>query len=336
MIASATTEAWYRPEPSGNQPRGTEIVVLPGRIAITEVGPRDGLQGEETLVPMADKVRLIDLLAETGLRHIEATSFVNPKVIPQLADAAQVMSLIKRPAGVRYAGLAFNRRGAEQAVASKVDAIASAVSAGDRHSLYNVRRTVQEALALVEEVLQVADSVGLPGAVTIATAFGCPYGSAVTPEGVVQLARTLYGMGVRELGLGDTTGMATPLDVERLVGTMQDAFPDISISLHLHDTRGTAMANAYAGLRAGVTQFDTAVGGLGMSRYTRGLAGNNLATEDFVHRAQEMGIETGVDLDALLLCAEQAQQLVKRPLPSYLLKAGKRTDSVPLPASVGG
>ncbi len=294
---------------------------LPERVTICEVGPRDGLQNEATNVPTPDKIRLIEALTEAGMRRMEATSFVAPKWIPNLADADEVMRGIRRRPGVTYAALVPNLKGLERALAASVDEAVIFLSASETHSRKNINKSIAEALATYREVAAAVEQAGLRLKAAISTSFGCPYEGDVDPLAVVGIAMALVEMGVDEVGVADTTGMASPRQVFNLASHLAEQVPIEMISLHFHDTRGTALANVLAGLQAGVTIFDGSVGGLGGCPYAAGATGN-VATEDLVHMLNEMGIDTGVNLEKLIECAKLAQSLVGRPLEGHIAKAG--------------
>lgn len=296
----------------------------PSTVSIREVGPRDGLQNE-AIVSVAARVALIDALSTTGLARIEAVSFVSPAAIPPMAGAAEVMAAIDRRPGVSYGALVPNLRGAHDAIAARVDEIEVVVSASETHNLANVRRTVAESLLGVADVVAAARPAGLPVEGIVSTAFGCPYEGDIAPERVAQLAGHLIDAGCTTLGFGDTTGMATPTRVEALVAALVAARIDLGhVGLHFHDTRGTALANVLAGLEHGIARYDASIGGLGGCPYAPGASGN-VVTEDLVHMLHDMNIATGIDLELLIVCAERAQRLVGRELPSAMLHAGPRT-----------
>jgi hydroxymethylglutaryl-CoA lyase len=302
--------------------------LLPSRVSIREVGPRDGLQSEPP-IPTEAKIQLVDALSATGVRRIEVTSFVHPKAVPQLADAEQVWAGIQRRPGVRYSALVANRRGAERALDAGCQELAVVVSASETHNRVNVRRSVEESLADIREIVRFVHSGGGRCHVTISTAWGCPYEGEIDPSRVAAIARRVCDDGADGLSLGDTTGMATPRRVWSLVEALRDAVGDVPLNLHFHDTRGTGLANVLAALQVGVTDFDASIGGLGGCPYAPGAAGN-IATDELVAMLDDMGIETGVDLAALLAAAERAEQLLGRTLPSRLLRIGPRTRLVPI------
>jgi len=294
---------------------------LPDKVAICEVGPRDGLQNERVNVPTAGKIRLIEALGGTGIRRMEATSFVSPKWVPNLADAEDVLAGVKRPAGVAYAALVPNLKGLERALAVRVDEIVIFLSASESHNQKNINKSIAQALETYGEVGARAKAAGLRLKAALSTCFGCPFEGDVDPGVVVRIAEALVAMGVDEVGISDTTGMANPRQVYALVSRVAERIPLEKLSLHFHDTRGAGLANVLAGLQAGVTIYDGSVGGLGGCPYAKGATGN-IATEDLVHMLHEMGIETGVDLERLIECAKLAQDLVGRPLEAHVSKAG--------------
>ena len=300
---------------------------LPHEVSVFEVGPRDGLQAESAFVPTDEKVALIDALSRTGVKRIQATSFVNPAWIPQLADAEEVMERIERVAGVEYNALIPNRRGLERAVAAGADSVYLVVSASSTHNRKNVNRAPRETLEEFAQLLPEATAAGLPVYCAVATAYGCPYEGPTPPDAVVAIAGRLFELGVVEVGLGDTTGMANPVQVERLVTRLREAYPGGRFNLHFHNTRGMALANIVVGLQLGMETFDASVGGLGGCPYAPGATGN-VATEDVVHMLEAMGVGTGIDLDALIACARRAQAAVGHELPSAVLRAGKASELV--------
>jgi hydroxymethylglutaryl-CoA lyase len=296
---------------------------LPSSVVLREVGPRDGLQSEDP-VPTAQKIMLIDALSTTGVSQIEAVSYVHPKAIPQMADAPEVWAGITHGQGVEYSALVPNLVGAQRALAAGFEDIEIVVSASQTHNLKNLNRTPEESLDAIGGVIDLVHEAGARIQVIIATAFGCPYEGEISESQVIGHAVRAARLGADSLCFGDTTGMGSPPRIERIVGGVREQLPDTQLALHLHDTRGTGMANLVAGLRMGVRNFDASVGGLGGCPYAPGASGN-IATEEAVYLLQEFGIDTGVDLDALLETAALAQRIVGRELPSRLLKAGPRT-----------
>ncbi len=299
---------------------------LPSAISVREVGPRDGLQNEDP-VPTEAKVALIDALSRTGVGRIEAVSFVHPKVIPQMADADAVWSRIERAEQVRYSALVPNLRGAQRALDAGFLEIEVVVSASDTHNRKNINRSTDESLADIEEIVTLAHARGASCQVIVSTAWGCPYEGDVPVERVLWVADRAVRHGADGISYGDTTGMATPGRVTRLVGDTRMALPDVPLNLHFHNTRGTGLANVLAALELGVSDFDASVGGLGGCPYAPGATGN-IATEELVHMVEDMGVATGVDLDAMIAAAAEAERLVGRTLPSQVLRAGPRTRTV--------
>ena len=296
----------------------------PSAVEVREVGPRDGLQNEDP-VPVDARVRLIDALSGTGLRRIEAASFVRADAIPPMAGSDEVMARIERRPGVVYSALVPNPRGAELALAAKADELELVVSASETHNQKNVKRSVAESLVGAHELVELAHGADTPVEAIVSTAFGCPYEGDVAPERVAQVAGHLVDAGADRLSFGDTTGMATPARVHGLLDELERAGIGADrVGLHFHNTRGTALANVLAGLERGVTRYDASIGGLGGCPYAPGASGNAV-TEDLVHMLHDMDIETGIDLDALLQCSHLAQDIVGRELPSALLHAGPRT-----------
>ena len=295
----------------------------PARVDVREVGPRDGLQNEDPL-PVERRVELIDALSGTGLRRIEAAAFVSPRAIPPMVGADEVMAHITRVPGVVYSALVPNPKGAERAVAAGAGDIELVVSASETHNQKHVKRSVADSLVAAHDVVAIAHGGGIAAEAIVSTAFGCPYEGDIAPERVAQVAGHLLDAGADQLSFGDTTGMATPRRVDDLLDALERAgIAADRVGLHFHDTRGTALANVLAALERGVTRFDASVGGLGGCPYAPGASGN-LVTEDLVHMLEDMSIETGVDLDALVECARLAQVIVGRELPSAVLHAGPR------------
>jgi hydroxymethylglutaryl-CoA lyase len=300
-------------------------------IRIREVGPRDGFQNEPETIPAELKVELIDALARTGLRRLEVTSFVRADVIPQLADAEQVLERVSIPEGVAVSVLIPNERGLDRALALRegmrrerpaFEEINVIVSASETHNRKNVNRSVAESLAGLELVLARARAEGLRCEAVLSTAFGCPYEGHVPPERVLDIAARLRDAGAQEIGFGDTTGMANPRQAGELFARAQDELgSEVELTAHFHNTRGAGLANALAALRAGITSFESSFGELGGCPVPAGATGN-IATEDLVSMLHEMGYSTGIDLSALIACARRAQEILGRPLGSHTLVAG--------------
>jgi hydroxymethylglutaryl-CoA lyase len=292
------------------------------RVSIREVGPRDGLQNEEP-VPTEAKVRLLDALSRTGVERIEAVSFVHPKAIPQMADADEVWAAAFRNPDVRYSALVPNSRGAERALVAGFREIEVVVSASDTHNRRNVNRSTDESLDDIAQLIHLLHGNGATAEVIVSTSFGCPYEGDVAPERVASIVDRVLADGADRIAFGDTTGMATPRRVDDLLTAVRERQPDVPLLLHFHNTRGTALANIITALRWGITQYDASVGGLGGCPYAPGATGN-VATEEVVHMLHDMGIETGIDLAAMIEAARLAQEIVGRELPSGVLRAGPR------------
>jgi isopropylmalate/homocitrate/citramalate synthase len=273
--------------------------VTRARVTVVEVGPRDGLQNEAAIVPTAAKVRFIEMLAAAGLPVVEATSFVRPEAVPQLADADQVLPAIVRRPGVRYPVLVPNMRGMERAIAAGADAIAVFTAASEAFAQANIRMTIGESLEAFAPVLAAARAAGMWTRGYVSTAFGCPYQGEVDPAAVADVAVALHELGCDQISVGDTIGVAEPDDVGRVLSPLLERVPAERLALHLHDTRGRAIDNAEAGLDLGITTFDASASGLGGCPFAPGAPGN-LATETLVSWLHGLGIETGVDEPALL------------------------------------
>jgi hydroxymethylglutaryl-CoA lyase len=286
---------------------------LPTSVILTEVGPRDGLQNEARILALDAKVELINRLSRSGLTRIEAASFVSPKAIPQMADAAEVMAGIDRVPGVTYIGLVPNERGARDAIDAKVDEVSVVVSASESHNRSNVNRSVDESLAAVTGIAALCDDAGVPWTGYVSTSFGCPYEGAVAPEAVIRVATHYAAAGAYAVALGDTIGIGNPRQVHDLVTRLAAEVPGPQIRLHFHDTYGRALANTVAALDAGATQFDGSIGGLGGCPYAPGASGN-VATEDMVSMLHAMGVGTGVDVEELLGITRFVNEMVGHPL----------------------
>jgi hydroxymethylglutaryl-CoA lyase len=300
---------------------------LPAAISLREVGPRDGLQNEDP-VPTEAKIALIDALSGTGIGRIEAVSFVHPRVIPQMADGDAVWSGVHRNPEVRYSALVPNLRGAQRALDAGFAEIEVVVSASDTHNRKNVNRSTAESLDDIAKVIALAHERGATCQVVVATAWGCPYEGDVPVERVLWATDRAVTEGADAISYGDTTGMATPNRVTRLAGETRMAHPELPLNLHFHNTRGTGLANVLAALQLGIYDFDASVGGLGGCPYAPGATGN-IASEEVVHMVEDMGVATGVDLEALIEAAATAEQIVGRALPSQVLRAGPRTRTIP-------
>jgi hydroxymethylglutaryl-CoA lyase len=306
---------------------------LPSRVAICEVGTRDGFQIEPDFIPTELKVEVVDRLSEAGLPRVEVTSFVHPKAVPQLRDAEAVMATIRRRPGTRYAALVPNEKGAVRAVDAGVDAIHTVVSASESHNLANVNMTIAESLEKLGAVLRVAERAGVEVACGISTSFGCPFEGAVPQAQLERVVRRLVDMGARAIGLADTTGVANPRQVSQTLEHMLPRFPGVEWTLHTHDTRAMAIPNILAALECGVTNFDSSVGGLGGCPFAPGASGN-VCSEDLVHCLHAMGVATGIDLDRLIAVSKRVQEIVGHALPGQLVKAGPSTRRYPVPDTV--
>ncbi|HYH98701.1 hydroxymethylglutaryl-CoA lyase [Hyalangium sp.] len=293
---------------------------LPRRVDVYEVGPRDGLQNELRTLPTRDKARLIEALVASGEKRIEVTSFVSPKWIPQLADAEEVLRLVGKKPGVTFSALVPNLKGLVRAREAGLEEAAVFISASEAHSKKNINKTIAEALETSREVTAAATQAGMRVRGYLSTVWGCPYEGHVPVERVVDICRRLVDMGLYQLSLGDTIGVGTPRQTEEILVALMKYIPVEKLALHLHDTRGTALANALVGLSAGVTTFDASIGGLGGCPYAPGAAGN-LATEDAVFMFHGMGVETGIHMDKLVEAGELAQQLIGRKLAGKFLQA---------------
>lgn len=296
---------------------------MPERVRIREVGPRDGFQNEPEVITTGDKVRLIELLGRTGLRRIEVTSFVRADVIPQLADAEQVLEAVTLPPEVAVSVLIPNERGLERALRhrDRFHEINGFLSASETHNRKNVGRSIEESLAGLERTFARALSEGLRCEGVISVSFGCPYEGLVPRERVFEIASRLAAAGAAEVGFGDTTGMANPLQVREFFGEALEPLSGVELTAHFHNTRGQGLANVLAALEAGVESFESSFGELGGCPVPVGATGN-IATEDLVSMVHEMGIETGVDLAALLDASRAVQDVLGRPLGSHVLTAG--------------
>ncbi|MGB2710786.1 MAG: hydroxymethylglutaryl-CoA lyase [Conexibacter sp.] len=292
-------------------------------VRIREVGPRDGFQNEPEVIATDDKVRLVELLARTGLRRLEVTSFVRADVIPQLADARALLERASIPDEVAVSVLVPNERGLDAALElrERIDEVNVFLSASETHNRKNVNRSVEESLAGLERVLPRARAAGLRCEGVISVSFGCPYEGEVAPERVFAIAQRLIAAGAQEIGFGDTTGMANPLQVRAFFERAAVALPDVELTAHFHNTRGQGLANALAALEAGCASFESSFGELGGCPAPAGATGN-IATEDLVSMLHEMGIETGIELGRLLEAAHEAQRVLGRALGSHTLVAG--------------
>lgn len=302
---------------------------IPDQVSIYEVSPRDGLQNESATVSLRGKLRLIDALVVAGLKRIEITSFVSPKWIPQLADAdelAEALLAHGRAAapGVMFSALCPNARGLERAQKSGIKEIAVFLSASETHNKKNVNKTIDATVAAFEETIAPAREAGLRVRGYVSTVWGCPYEGEIDAARAIAIAKQLHGMGCYQVSLGDTIGSGTPRQTREIMKRALDALPNEAIAMHMHDTRGTALANILVGLEMGVRNFDASVGGMGGCPYAPGAAGN-VATEDLAYMLHGMGVATGLDLERVVEAARAAESIVGRNLPGKVHQAGIRS-----------
>ena len=294
---------------------------LPASVKVKEVGPRDGLQAESAILSTEDKLRLIDCLADAGLREIEASSFVHPEAIPPLADAEDVFAGLARRPGVVYSAIVPNEKGAERAVEAGADEVQVFLAASESYNQNNVQMSIEKSLQQATRIAEIVRGADTPFVAVLSVAFGCPYEGPVAQERVLELSGRLIELGAEEITYGDTTGMAYPTQVRELSEAYRERYPEVPLRMHFHNTRGMGLANVLATLEAGVDRIDASVGGLGGSPFAAGATGN-ISTEDLVHMLHEMGIETGVNLEALIGCAQLLEELLERELPGQVMKAG--------------
>ncbi len=288
----------------------------PKNVTIKEVGPRDGLQNEKLILSTSDKIAWIDRLSYSGLTYLEITSFVHPKWIPQLADAVEVVRNIKRNPNVTYAALVPNMKGLESAIAYSVDEISVFMSASETHNKQNINKTISETFPILQEVIAAAIDEGKTVRGYISTVFGCPYEGDVDYNQVLRICEKLFTLGIGEISLGDTIGVASPKQVEDFLNQALKRYQPQSLAMHFHDTRGMALANIVKALDYGITTFDSSLGGLGGCPYAPGASGN-VATDDLVHMLEKMNIHTGVNEKALVDSALFVQKKLNKPLPSH-------------------
>lgn len=292
---------------------------IPQKVKIVEVGMRDGLQNESTFIPTSEKIHLINLLSESGLNHIEITSFVSAKWIPQLADNKEVANTIDKKEGIMYSALVPNLKGLESAKSVGIEEIAFFLSASESHSMKNINKSINEAIVTGKKLIKEALNSGLRVRAYLSTVFGCPYDGETNPKKVVDICNELIKEGVYEVAISDTIGVANPKQVSEVIDILADNIDLNKIAVHFHDTRGTGLANALTALQCGITTFDSSLGGLGGCPYAPGASGN-IATEDLIYMLHSMGIETGIDLDKLVDCSLYAQGILDRKLPSKYLQ----------------
>lgn len=310
-----------------NEKNNLNSLLWPARILICEVGPRDGLQNEQTMLGVEQKVELIQRAAAAGADMIEIGSFVHPKAVPQMADTDEVARRIKRLPGVEYRALVLNLKGLERAEAAGIMKVKLTVSASLAHSLSNLNRTPEEAVAGFAECADYAAAHKMELSGAVSTAFGCPFEGRVSLEQVHKVIASFRKIGVKELSLSDTTGMANPSQVYEYCRSIREEFPDMIWNLHFHNTRGMGLANVVAGMLAGVERYDASFAGLGGCPFAPGATGN-IASEDLVHMCREMDIKTGYDLDQLLAIGRSIREIIGHDTGSFVLKAGKCSDIV--------
>jgi hydroxymethylglutaryl-CoA lyase len=297
------------------------LAQLSGPVSVYEVSPRDGLQNESSILPLAAKRELIEALVKAGLAHIEVTSFVSPRWIPQLADAVDLVQSLAPAPGVTFSALCPNATGLERAKLAGLKEVAIFLSASESHNQRNTNKSIQRSLQVFEELIPVARDEGMRVRAYISTVWGCPYEGAVDPRSALDIARELVRWGVYQVSLGDTIGVGTPLQTQQICDLFLAEFAPEQLALHFHDTRGTALSNVLVGLDRGIRTFDAAVAGLGGCPYAPGASGN-LATEDLVYMLHGMGLETGIDLEALILAGQVAERIIGRKLPGKVHQAG--------------
>lgn len=294
-------------------------------ITITEVSPRDGFQVLPESVPTETKIEIINRISECGFKQIEITSFVHPKAVPQMSDADEVLQKVDRSEDIVLRALIPNLRGLERAIMAKVDKVKLMLSATDAHSLHNANAKTFDAMKGFEPLVKKAEGTTLKVTGSISVAFGCPYEGDVPIERHIEICKRYEQLGITEISLADTTGMANPTSIKKVVNRLRSEFPNFQFSLHLHNTRGMAFANAVAGYEEGILNFDSSIGGLGGCPYAPDASGN-IATEDLVHGFEEMAIPTNLNLDKIIDVAKYIETLYPEETDSFILKAGKRSD----------
>lgn len=309
----------------------TFLAVPESAILIQEVGMRDGLQSAGQFVETADKVRLLNRLSRLGFRKIEVTSFVSPKAVPLLADAEAVLAQIERQSGVDYVALVPNLRGLERALATELDEINVVMSVSELHNVANMRMSCDDSLQQFAEIVKQAHGLRING--TLATAFGCPFSGPVEPARVYEWVRRYRDIGIESITIADTIGVATPHEVYRLCSELRSRDPDLEITLHLHNTRGLGITNAYAGIAAGIMRFDASLGGIGGCPYAPGATGN-VCSEDLIHALSRDGYRCEVDLDGLIGVAKALEELLDQRFPGLVKASGSRERRHPVPQSV--
>lgn len=302
------------------------------RLFIHEVVTRDGFQMEPNFIPTEKKIELINDLSDAGLAKIEITSFVSPKAVPMLVDAEAVCAGITRRPGVKYVALIANVKGVERAIRAKVDEVVLVVSVSETHNRANVRRSVEGSFDGFKEIMGALAGTGIGVAAGMATTFGCPFEGFQSTERILEVIRRYVDLGVTNLGLADTTGMANPKQVLEISQLARSKFPDVVFALHFHNTRGMGLANVVSGLQAGIRRYESSLGGLGGCPFAPGATGN-ICTEDLIHMLDSMGYDTGVNLSRLLDASRKLREIVGHELPGQVVKAGRSTDLHPVPES---
>ncbi len=301
---------------------------LPESVTIIEVGPRDGFQMETRFIPTATKIEIINALAKTGIKRIEVTSFISPKAIPQMSDAAEIIAGIDRSGEVHVEALVPNPKGAENAARAGVDEMRIFVSASEAHNRSNVNRSIEESLTGFKEVTRIASEAKIPVGADIAVAFGCPFEGDIPIERLGGIVNRLLDLGAKDITLGDTTGMATPPIVRETCEYLLKFHSGLPLGLHFHNTRGIGLVNIYEALTMGLTTFESSVAGLGGCPFAPGATGN-VCTEDLVYLLHELGIHTGIELSDLIQVAQKVEKVIGHPLPGQVMKAGQRLDLHP-------
>lgn len=300
----------------------------PDSVTLVEVGPRDGFQMEAKFIPTATKIEIINALAKTGLKRLEVTSFISPRAIPQMRDAAEVVAGIDRGSGIHVQALVPNPKGAANAVQARVDEIRIFISASETHNRSNLNRTIEESMKGFKEVMKIAGEATIPVGADIAVAFGCPFEGDIPVKRLGRMVDRLLDLGARDITLADTTGMATPPIVRRTCEYLLHLYPGLSLGLHFHNTRGIGLVNIYEALAIGVTTFESSVAGLGGCPFAPDATGN-VCTEDLVYLLHELGIHTGIDLNALIWVAKKVEDIIGSRLPGQVMKTGQRLDLHP-------
>jgi len=301
---------------------------LPKSVTVVEVGPRDGFQMEKTFIPTNTKIEVINALIRTGMKRIEVTSFISPKAIPQMQDASEVVAGIDRPQGVFVEALVPNPKGAENAAQAGVDGMRVFVSASESHNRKNVNRTIEESLVGFREVVRIGEEAGIPVGGDIAVSFGCPFEGNIPLDRLGLIVNRMLDLGIKSITLGDTTGMATPPIVRETCEFLLKSHPQLDLGLHFHNTRGIGLVNVYEALGLGIGTFESSIAGLGGCPFAPGATGN-VCTEDMVYLFHELGIHTGIDLKELVMVARKVEEVIGRPLPGQVMKAGQRLDLHP-------